>query len=98
MRKGKAAVNFRLLCILRCEEIVELVLGIDHACVCIAKLFRALEKVLLNGIEQLARTPNEFSRKVELLCFSPPGHVDLQQHCLIQDPVGRVRRAAARLS
>ena len=44
MRESKSAVDFRLGGILWCEEVIELLLGIDHACVGVTKLFGALKE------------------------------------------------------
>ena len=59
MGERKAAVDFRLGGILRREEIVELFLRVDHAGVRIAESKGAIEKSLLDRVEQPGCLPNE---------------------------------------
>ena len=65
MSERKAAVDFRLGRILRREEIVELFFRVDDARVRIAEGEGAVEKILLDRVEQLGCLPNEINTRQE---------------------------------
>ena len=76
MRQREAAVDFRFRGILRREEIVEFFFRIDHARVRIAEGEGAVEKILLDRVEQLGRC----------LTNSGLGRNDLRRFAGVTDP------------
>ena len=69
MRQGKAAMNFRLRGILRGEEGVKFLFGIDCLRVGVTKLRGPLEQIALDGIENTGDLRDEFFGREEFLRF-----------------------------